>query len=75
MIMKSEILEYNHLNNKIMRKRMTYLSILMIALIGIILVSCKPYSNYGTSSDRTGTNGATNGNGKVPRDNTHNYRY
>jgi hypothetical protein len=56
-------------------KRMTYLSILMIALLGIILVSCKPYANTGTAHDRTGTNGATNGNGKVPRDNTHNFRY
>lgn len=54
---------------------MTYLSILMIALFGIILVSCKAYNNTGTAHDRTGTNGATNGNGKTPRDNTHNFRY
>jgi len=34
----------------------------------MLLISCaaKP-SNHGTASDRTGTNGATNGTGKVPR--------
>jgi len=56
-------------------RKMTYLSILMIALLGIILVSCKPYNHYGSATDRTGTNGATNGNGKVPKDNVHSFSY
>ncbi|CAM3372153.1 Lipoprotein [Flavobacterium longum] len=56
-------------------KKMVYLRILLIAFVGIVLVCCKAYPNTGTASDRTGTNGATNGNGKVPKDNVHNYRY
>lgn len=41
----------------------------LLAFIALVLFSCGSsyYSNHGTASDRTGTNGATNGNGKVPR--------
>ena len=48
-----------------------------IAVIAALCIGCSGtrYPNTGTASDRTGTNGATNGNGKVPTDNTHNYRY
>ena len=42
---------------------------LLTAILLIFLCSCggNRYANTGTSSDRTGTNGATNGNGKVPQ--------
>ncbi|RZJ25718.1 MAG: hypothetical protein EOO48_13435 [Flavobacterium sp.] len=42
-----------------------------------LMVSCGggQYANSGTASDRTGANGATNGNGKAPTDNTHNFKY
>lgn len=57
-------------------KATTQLRILLIAFIGTFLISCggNRYANTGTASDRTGLNGATNGNGKAPTDNTHNYR-
>lgn len=47
----------------------------LLVLIAILLFSCaSQYSNHGTASDRTGTNGATNGNGKAPRTSAHSYR-
>ena len=34
----------------------------------LMLESCAPrYAHHGTAADRTGTNGATNGTGEVPR--------
>lgn len=53
------------------------LKVVLIAFLGALIVSCGGgrYANSGTSSDRTGTNGATNGNGKVPTDNVHNFKY
>jgi hypothetical protein len=41
----------------------------LMAFIALLLFSCGSsyYSNHGTASDRIGTNGATNGTGKVPR--------
>lgn len=53
------------------------IKVILFAMAFALMVSCggKRYANTGTASDRTGTNGATNGNGKVPTDNTHNYRY
>lgn len=41
----------------------------LLAFVALLLFSCGSsyYSNHGTASDRTGTNGATNGTGKVPR--------
>lgn len=45
-------------------------------MAALLLFSCaSQYSNRGTASDRTGTNGATNGNGKAPRTSAHNMRY
>lgn len=36
--------------------------------MALLVLSCSSgqYANHGTASDRTGTNGATNGTGKVP---------
>lgn len=40
----------------------------ILVLMALVLFSCAcQYANHGTASDRTGTNGATNGTGKVPR--------
>lgn len=37
-----------------------------LALIGLVCFSCaKPYYHYGAANDRTGTNGATTGTGKI----------
>ena len=48
----------------------------LLAFTAFLLFSCaSQYSNHGTSSDRTGTNGATNGTGKPPRTSAHNWRY
>lgn len=48
----------------------------MAFMASLLLLSCaSQYSNRGTSSDRTGTNGATNGTGKPPRTSAHNMRY
>ncbi|WP_445452580.1 hypothetical protein [Flavobacterium sp. 25HG05S-40] len=37
--------------------------------MALLLLACSSgkYANSGTAHDRTGTNGATNGNGKAPR--------
>jgi hypothetical protein len=50
---------------------------LLFVFIAVLLYSCasNPYSNRGTSSDRTGKNGATNGTGKPPRTTAHNVKY
>ncbi|MCF6132870.1 hypothetical protein [Flavobacterium wongokense] len=48
----------------------------LLLMIALLFISCaSQYSNRGTSSDRTGTNGATNGTGKPPRTSAHNMRY
>lgn len=49
----------------------------LMAFMALVLFSCaaNQYSNHGTSSDRTGTNGATNGTGKPPRTSAHNWKY
>jgi hypothetical protein len=49
----------------------------LVAFAVLMMLSCSGarYANSGTASDRTGTNGATNGNGKTPTDNTHNFKY
>ncbi|MCF6130225.1 hypothetical protein L1S35_11105 [Flavobacterium sp. AS60] len=40
----------------------------LLVIMALVLFSCAcQYPNHGTASDRTGTNGATNGTGKVPR--------
>lgn len=40
----------------------------LMLFMALVLFSCasSQYVNHGTASDRTGTNGATNGTGKVP---------
>lgn len=44
------------------------LRICLIALAGCFLFSCSSQSKIsGTASDRTGTNGATNGTGKIAK--------
>ena len=48
----------------------------LMLVIALILFSCaSQYSNRGTAHDRTGTNGATNGNGKTPKGTSHNVKY
>jgi hypothetical protein len=48
----------------------------LLAMVAFLLFSCaSQYSNRGTAHDRTGTNGATNGNGKTPKTTAHNMRY
>ncbi len=49
----------------------------LLVFMSLTLLACSSghYANYGTASDRTGTNGATNGTGKAPRGNSHSYRY
>lgn len=58
-------------------KAATKIKMMLQALAVLLLISCSTgrYPNTGTSSDRTGTNGATNGNGKVPKDKAHDYKY
>lgn len=52
------------------------LKLLMLAIITMLVYSCaSTYPNYGTAHDRTGTNGATNGNGKAPRGSAHTFKY
>lgn len=49
----------------------------LMAFMAMVLLSCASgqYANSGTASDRTGTNGATNGNGKAPKGTSHNFKY
>ena len=48
----------------------------LLLFIALVLVACSSgqYANSGTASDRTGTNGATNGTGKAPKGNTHAFK-
>jgi hypothetical protein len=57
---------YNNLKNNIMG---TALKCKMIVLVmtTLFLCSCGGHRMKGSASDRTGTNGATNGTGKIPR--------
>ncbi len=42
------------------------IKLLWLAFAGTICLSCaKPFYHYGAANDRTGTNGATTGTGKV----------
>lgn len=49
----------------------------LMAFMAIVLFSCasRQYANSGTAHDRTGTNGATNGNGKAPKGTAHKVNY
>lgn len=49
----------------------------LIAFMALVILSCSSgrYANYGTAHDRTGTNGATNGNGKAPKGTSHKVNY
>jgi len=49
----------------------------LMVVMALTLLSCASgyYPNHGTASDRTGTNGATNGNGKTPRGTSHRVNY
>ncbi len=48
----------------------------VLAFAAFLLFSCaSQYANHGTASDRTGTNGATNGTGKAPKGTSHNFKY
>jgi hypothetical protein len=46
---------------------------LAILFAAFLVMSCSSarYANTGTASDRTGTNGATNGTGKAPAGTAH----
>jgi hypothetical protein len=41
--------------------------IIVLVLTALFLYSCGGHRMKGSASDRTGTNGATNGTGKIPR--------
>lgn len=44
------------------------LRIYLIALAGCLVISCSSQSKIsGSAADRSGTNGATNGTGKIPK--------
>lgn len=59
-----------------MKTILHYRKSFLVLMASLMLVSCaSQYSNRGTASDRTGTNGATNGNGKTPRTTAHNVKY
>lgn len=48
----------------------------LLLFIALVLLACSSgqYANSGTASDRTGTNGATNGTGKAPKSNAHAFK-
>ena len=57
-------------------KAMRNLKYLFCAAVIAMSFSCRAtYPNTGTASDRTGTNGATNGTGKAPDGNAHELKY
>ncbi|WP_162126714.1 hypothetical protein [Flavobacterium phycosphaerae] len=49
--------------------------LLLVMVMAFLSCSSGYYANHGTASDRTGTNGATNGTGKVPRGTSHRVNY
>lgn len=57
-------------------KTIYHFRIALLTLFAFTVLSCASgrYPNTGTASDRTGTNGATNGTGKAPRGNTHYFK-
>ncbi len=57
-------------------KAMTNLKYFSCAAVIAMMLSCRAaYPNTGTATDRTGNNGATNGNGKVPEGKAHELKY
>ena len=58
-------------------KTISHFKRLLMAFMALLLFACSTSrpSNYGTASDRTGTNGATNGTGKAPSGTAHNLKY
>lgn len=58
-ILLGQILKTMFTNRQLIR---TY----WLAAIGVVCISCaKPFYHYGAANDRTGTNGATTGTGKI----------
>lgn len=47
--------------------RLKHIRIILFALLSSIVLSCGSNRIKGTASDRTGTNGATNGTGKIAK--------
>ncbi|HEX9979421.1 MAG TPA: hypothetical protein VGB50_02520 [Flavobacterium sp.] len=58
---------------------MSKLRFILLVLMTVFLFACRSgrerTAHTGTATDRTGTNGATNGNGKAPAGTAHNLRY
>ena len=49
--------------------------IAFLALVAFLLLSCGGNKMTGSAADNTGTNGATNGTGKIPKsESVHNYK-
>jgi len=49
--------------------------IVLLLLALFLLIACAATSRVGSSDDTSGTNGATNGTGKIPRsNNVHHYK-
>jgi hypothetical protein len=67
---------YSNLNYLIMKTLATIRKGLLLFMVFAFL-SCSSgyYANHGTASDRTGTNGATNGTGKAPKGTSHRVNY
>ncbi len=52
----------------------TIIKIVIVTLVALLSLSCATNSRIGSANDRTGTNGATNGTGKIPKSGSvHNY--
>ena len=57
-------------------KKTTKTSAIVAILALMLTVSCAPQNGFvGSAHDHTGTNGATNGNGKAPSGSAHTFRY
>jgi len=55
-------------------KNLLKIKMVLLALVSGLIVSCGS-ARTGSANDTTGTNGATNGTGKVPKSSgVHNYR-
>lgn len=56
-------------------KTATKYKMVVLAFFALLLLSCGGNKMTGTAADNTGTNGATNGTGKIPKsDGVHNYK-
>ncbi|WP_309640544.1 hypothetical protein [Flavobacterium sp.] len=56
-------------------KTVIQFKMILLALTTSLLFSCGGNKMKGSASDTTGTNGATNGTGKIPKSNTvHDYK-